>query len=142
MSTAQATLADRYGTSGRRAPRTPRRRRASVIAAAAGIGVLVVLAGWYAFSPSDSPVDPTTISYDVVDSTLTTAHVSVVPDADRTIECIVQATNEQEAIVGFREVTVAPDPAADDARPVELRLDIATTQLAASGHVDSCWFLD
>lgn len=141
MTTAQAAIAERYGSARPQGPRPPR-RRGFAIAAAAGIAVMVALAAWYSFAPRTTPTKPTTIGYEVVDSTLTTAHVSVVPDTERTVECIVQATNEQEAIVGFREVTIDPDPAADESRPVHLRLDIATTQLAASGHVDSCWFLD
>ncbi|GAA4395286.1 DUF4307 domain-containing protein [Brevibacterium sp. NPDC049920] len=141
MTTAHAAIAERYGSARPPAGRPPR-RRGFAIAAAAGIAVMIALAAWYSFAPRTTPTDPTTIGYEVVDSTRTIAHVSVVPDAERTIECIVQATNEQEAIVGFREVTVDPDPAADESRPAQLRLDIATTQLAASGHVDSCWFLD
>lgn len=140
MSTAQAAIADRYGTA-RARPARPRRRRLLLSGAIGGILLMVLIAAWYAFAPATSPTKPTTVSYEVIDSALTTAHISVVPDAQRSIECAVRATSEHEAVVGFREVEIAPDPAADDARPVHLRVDIATTQLAASGHVDSCWFV-
>jgi hypothetical protein len=139
MTTAQAALSDRYGSARRRAP--SQSRRWQILAAVIGILALSAIAAWYALAPSRTPVDPTTVSYDVVDSALTVTHMSVVPDSQRAIECAVQATNENEAVVGFREVTIAPDPAAHGAQPSHLRVEISTTQLAASGHVESCWFL-
>ncbi|GAA4285160.1 hypothetical protein GCM10022261_26910 [Brevibacterium daeguense] len=140
MTTAQASLSDRYGSARRRKPPESRRRR-QILAAVIGILAMSALAAWYALAPSRTPVNPTTVSYEIVDSTLTVTQMSVVPDSQRAIRCAVQATNENEAVVGFREVTIAPDPAADESQPSHLRVEISTTQLAASGHVESCWFL-
>ena len=128
---------DRYGRT--RRPKRGLSRRARIIAVIVVLIVIAVIAVW-AFRPPTTPTTPRTLDYSVVDSSATHVSVGIFPDKDRDVHCIVQATNEQEAIVGFTEVTVPADPNADPNSPRRLDLDLATTQLAASGHVDSCWF--
>ncbi|WP_051297937.1 DUF4307 domain-containing protein [Brevibacterium album] len=130
------------GTAGASASGRPRRRRTAAIATAAALAIGCAAIGWIAFSPADSPQGGKNLSYEVVDSTLTRATVSVVPDAQRDITCGIRAINEHDAVVGYVERDVPADPAADASDPVVLHAEIATTQLAASGHIDACWFAD
>ncbi|MDN5660885.1 DUF4307 domain-containing protein [Brevibacterium aurantiacum] len=128
---------DRYGR-----VREPKRRlgRTAKIIAAVIVAALIVAIAFVAFRPQTTPTTPRTLDYSVVDSALTQVTVAIFPDQDRDVHCIVQATNEYEAIVGFTEITVPADPAADPNSPRQMGIDLATTQVASSGHVDSCWF--
>ena len=144
--TATSDLSSRYGgRAPRERPNRPERRRMSrpalvgtVVALAAAVGV----AAWYGLAPNPTPDGTTTVSYDVVDSTLTRTTIAVYPDDSRDIVCAVRAVNAQEATVGFTEVNVPADPAADASTPVVVSTDISTTQRAASGHFESCWYAD
>lgn len=144
--TTAADLQSRYGG---RAPRiqherTPRGRltRPAVIGVVVGLIAASAAAAWYGFAPSATPEGTVTISYDVVDSTLTRTTVGVYPDDERDITCTVRAVNEHEAVVGFSEVTIPADPTTDGTEPQTVQVDISTTQLAASGHHETCWYAD
>ncbi|WP_231446712.1 DUF4307 domain-containing protein [Brevibacterium zhoupengii] len=128
---------DRYGR-----VREPKRRlgRTAKIIAAVIVTALIIAIAFVAFRPQTTPTTPRTLDYSVVDSALTQVTVAIFPDQDRDVHCIVQATNEYEAIVGFTEVRVPADPNADPNSPRQMDIDLATTQFASSGHVDSCWF--
>ncbi|PCC44631.1 hypothetical protein CIK65_01915 [Brevibacterium aurantiacum] len=128
---------DRYGR-----VREPKRRlgRTAKIIAAVIVAALIVAIAFVAFRPQTTPTTPRTLDYSVVDSALTQVTVAIFPDQDRDVHCIVQATNEYEAIVGFTEITVPADPTADPNSLRQMGIDLATTQVASSGHVDSCWF--
>lgn len=128
---------DRYGRT--RRPKRGLSRRSKIIAAVVLLAVVVVIAFW-SFRPQTEPTTPRTLDYSVVDSSSTQVTVGIFPDRTRDVHCIVQATNDNEAVVGFTEVTVPADPDADPNSPRQLHIDLATTQLAASGHADSCWF--
>lgn len=128
---------NRYGRT-----REPKRRlspRAMVLAGIVLVAVVVVIA-FAAFRPQSTPSTPRTLSYSVVDSSSTLVTVAIFPDRERDVHCSVQATNDFEAVVGFTEVTVPADPDADPNTPKALEVDLSTTQLASSGHVDTCWF--
>lgn len=128
---------DRYGRA--RKPKRNLSRRAKIIAVAVVVVAIAVIA-FVSFRPQTEPTTPRTLDYLVVDSSTTQVSVGIFPDQERDVHCTVQATNENEAVVGFTEVTVPADPNADPNSPKQIDLDLATTQLAASGHVDSCWF--
>jgi hypothetical protein len=128
---------DRYGRT--RKPKRGLSRRAKIIAVIVVLVAIAVIAVW-SFRPQTDPTTPQTLDYSVVDSSSTQVSVGIFPDKTRDVHCIVQATNENEAIVGFTEVTVPADANADPNSPKQIDIDLATTQLASSGHVDSCWF--
>ncbi|UVI37457.1 DUF4307 domain-containing protein [Brevibacterium spongiae] len=128
---------DRYGRT--RKPTRGLGRRARIVAAIVLVVAIAAIALW-AFRPQTNPTTPRTLNYSVVDSSATHVTVGIFPDRDRDVHCIVQATNKDEAIVGFTEVTVPAAPDNDPNSPKRLDVELATTQLAASGHVDSCWF--
>lgn len=128
---------DRYGRT--RKPKRELSRRAKIIAVIVLAVVVAVIAVW-AFRPQTNPTTPRTLDYSVVDDSSTHVSVGIFPDQERDVHCIVQATNEDEAVVGFTEVSVPADPSADPNSPKRIDVDLATTQLAASGHVASCWF--
>ena len=71
------------------------------IIAAVIVAALIVAIAFVAFCPQTTPTTPRTLDYSVVDSALTQVTVAIFPDQDRDVHCIVQATNEYEAIVGF-----------------------------------------
>ncbi|MDN6124118.1 MAG: DUF4307 domain-containing protein [Brevibacterium sp.] len=128
---------DRYGR-----VREPKRRlgKTATIIAVVIVSALVIAIAFVAFRPQTTPTTPKTLGYSVVDSSSTQVTVAIFPDQDRDVHCIVQATNEYEAIVGFTEVTLPADPTADPNSPTQLDIDLATTQFASSGHADACWF--
>lgn len=116
--------------------------RPAIIATVTALLAASGVAAWYGLSPSPTPDGTTTVSYDIVDSTLARTTIAVYPDETRDIICAVRAVNAQEASVGFTEVLIPADPAADRSTPTIVSTDIATTQLAASGHFESCWYAD
>lgn len=128
---------DRYGRT--RGPKRGLGRKAR-IAVIAVIILAVIVAAFVAFRPKTTPTTARTLDYSVIDSSSTHVTVGIFPDRSRDVHCIVQATNDHEAVVGFTEVMVAADPQANPNSPRQLDIDLATTQLASSGHVDSCWF--
>lgn len=128
---------NRYGRSRRPRRGLGRKARITVIA----IIILVVIAvAFVAFRPQTTPTTPRTLDYSVIDSSSTRVTVGIFPDRKRDVHCIVQATNKNEAVVGFTEVMVPADSQADPNSPRQLDIDLATTQIASSGHADSCWF--
>lgn len=133
-------LPQRYG---KKAPAGARRPAAVGRRTVWILGVLLALfvagVGWYAFAPSSTPTSPQTVSYDVVDSTLTTTTISYIRDPERLVVCGVQATNDMDGVVGYTTVTIPPDPVNTTSYVTEV-VDVRTTQLASSGHVDSCWY--
>ncbi len=133
----QPLQGDRYGR--RRGPQRRPGPGAVIVAGILLVG-LVALAAYMAFRPQTAPTTPKTLNYSVVDSSATLVNVAIFPDRERDVHCVVQATNEYDAVVGFTEVTVPADPEADPHSPRSLDVELATTQLASSGHVDSCWF--
>lgn len=141
MSTTVHRRQDRYGTKPPQ-PQSAAGKRLRTIGIVTGLGVLCIGAAFFAFRPSGSPVDPRTVSYDVLDSARTHVRATVVADVTRDIECALQATNAQEAVVGYDEVRVPADPGASTADPAVIDIELRTTQLASSGHVESCWFVD
>ncbi|WP_350271082.1 DUF4307 domain-containing protein [Brevibacterium sp. CBA3109] len=128
---------DRYGR-----VREPKRRlgKTAKIIAIVIVSALIIAIAFVAFRPQTNPTTPKTLGYSVVDSSLTQVTVAIFPDQDRDVHCIVQATNDYEAIVGFTEITLPADPTADPHSPRQMDIDLATTQLASSGHADACWF--
>ena len=128
---------DRYGRT--REPKRHLGKTAKIIAAVI-VSALIVAIAFVAFRPQTTPTTPKTLGYSVVDSSLTRVTVAIFPDQARDVHCIVQATNDFEAIVGFTEVSIPADPTADSNSPKQMNIDLATTQLASSGHADACWF--
>lgn len=116
--------------------------RRAVIGTVVGLAAASGVAAWYGLAPNPVPDGTATVSYDVVDSTLTRTTIAVYPDESRDIVCAVRAVSDQEATVGFTEIDIPADPAADASTPVVVSTDIITTQLAASGHFESCWYAD
>src|SRR5699024_8239466 len=108
---------DRYGR-----PRKPKRsvsRRATIIAAA-GVGVATAVNRVVPFRPQTEPTTPRPLDYLVVDTSTTQVSVGIFPDQERDVHCTVQATNENEAVVGFTEATVPADPDADPNSPRQI----------------------
>ena len=144
--TATADLSSRYG--GRPShvspPPSGRRRmsRPAIIATVVGLAAASGVAAWYGLAPNPTPDGTKDVGYEIVDSTPTRATSCVQPAASRDIVCAVRAVNAHDAVVGFTEIDIPADPAADSSTPQVVTTDIATTQLAASGHHESCWYAD
>ncbi|WP_180951903.1 DUF4307 domain-containing protein [Brevibacterium jeotgali] len=144
--TATADLSSRYGRrSSHASPQPSGRRRMSrpaIIATVVGLAAASGVAAWYGLAPGPTPDGTKDVSYEVVDSTLTRATIAVQPDDARDIVCAVRAVSVHDAVVGYTEIDVPADPAADSSTPHVVTTDITTTQLAASGHHESCWYAD
>lgn len=121
--------------------RSPLSGRAKALIALALIAA-AACAALIAFRPAAAPRGGQTVSYEVVDASLTRTTFSVVPDRTRPISCAVQATNDYDGVVGYIEVELPADPEADAAHPASRTVDIRTTQLAASGHLVRCAFVE
>ena len=144
--TATADLSSRYGgRSSHARPQPSGRRRMSrpaIIGTVIGLAAASGVAAWYGLAPSPTPDGTTDVSYEIVDSTLARATIAVQPDDTRGIVCAVRAVNAHDATVGFTEIDIPADPAADSSTPHVVTTDIATTQLASTGHHESCWYAD
>lgn len=129
-----ASLSDRYGM--RRPARFPWGKTIVITVFALG----VVFIGWLTLGGQDSSPVSKDLSFTVVDASVTKVSVSVLPDPDRTVHCAVQALNSEYGVVGYREISVPPDPDRDSGRPTVFHETVRTTQLAVNGGIDKCWF--
>lgn len=125
-------LDSRYG----RRPRTTRRPLV--------IGVIVVtlivaiaLVAWWAWDDSQQAPEPENIGYSVTDRYNATVTGAVTPDAERAQRCAVEIRNREQAVVGYTEVDVPPDPSGQLKR---ITVDLRTTQEANAGMFTGCWY--
>ncbi|WGW10660.1 DUF4307 domain-containing protein [Saxibacter everestensis] len=138
MSTPRPDALDsRYG----RTPKPPKGRK-RLIAAAAALLLAVGAVGWVAFGKEATEPTSKDISFELTDASETKVSFSVLPDKQREVRCSIQALNEQYAIVGYAEVTIQPDPSVTTSRPRVIDVDVRTQQLAVSGGVEKCRFVD
>ncbi|MCQ9368511.1 DUF4307 domain-containing protein [Brevibacterium sp. 91QC2O2] len=112
-----------------------------VVITAVLLVLLTAAVAWLSFCPKGSPQTATNVGYSVPDDSRTEVTIALVPDAHRTTRCGVQAKSVQEAVVGYREVDIAPDPQADKANPVHVTAHLRTTQKAVQGMLDRCWYV-
>lgn len=135
--TTSSTLAARYGT--------PKRRlshRAKVVLAVAVLVVVVAGLAVFGATRGNPPMDSKTIGYNVLDPTMTTVDFRVSKDRTATIQCAVETMNASHAVVGWKVVTIGPNPASagrNDGRTTAHRTKVRTTSKASSGRVDACW---
>lgn len=127
-----AELDVRYG-------RTPsRRRRAAVVAIAAGAGVLVTVAAWVIwvglFTPSAS-IDNQDVGYTHVDDSTLAITEQVSVDPGTRVTCSFEALDEKFAIVGWKVVELPPSTQRTTAYTEKVRI----SQPAVNGTVGSCW---
>ncbi|HQY34190.1 DUF4307 domain-containing protein [Actinotalea sp.] len=134
MSDASALPAGRYGPAAD--PRSGRRRTMVL----AGLGAaLVAVTVWVGLGVAAQPVTWKDVGFTLDGA----ASVEVVFDVVRidpgvAVRCRVQALDQQYAQVGIVTVDVAP---AQD-RVQRFAVEVATTQAATTGLVDSCWVLE
>ena len=84
------------------------------------------------------------VSYEVVDSTLSTVDVAVTKDPGATAQCVLKAMNSSYAVVGWNVITIGPNgtnAGADKGRTTTVRGEMRTDSLAVTGVVENCWIV-
>jgi hypothetical protein len=118
----------RYGRTQRRSGRV------RLVAAAAGVAVLVgLVAAVYAWSESGSVPKPTVSGYVVVSDALTTVDFTVSKQAGQRVSCRIVAQDQYTDVVGSVDVELAAEPAR-----VAAHVRVPTRDRAVIGVVDSC----
>lgn len=131
-SAAAAGLDVRYG-------RTPgRRRRAVVIAVAAGAAVLVTVVAWVVwvglFTPA-AAIDNQDVGYTHVDDSTLAITEQVSVDPGTPVTCTFEGVDEKFAIVGWKVVDLPPSTQ----RTTTYTETVRVSQPAVNGSVGSCW---
>ena len=139
---APGVLAQRYGTGHRavapRWRRGPSQRGWIVIAAAATL-VTAAFVVWIVWGGSQKPVFKD-VSFHVADAGHAYADFDLTKDPDQSVTCAVQALNEQYAVVGWNEVTIAHVAQSElNGRTSTHRVPVRTTNQATTAGVESCW---
>lgn len=85
------------------------------------------------------------LSYNVVDSTMTTVDLALTKAPDATAKCALKAMNESYAVVGWNVITVGPNGenvGSENGRTTTVRGELRTDALAVTGVVENCWIVD
>ncbi|MEV7647486.1 DUF4307 domain-containing protein [Arthrobacter sp. NPDC089319] len=130
------TVSNRYGT-----PRRSLSRRTKLALAGGGLGVAVVVAGFFALGQDGPQVESKDVGFAVADAGHMTVDFQVTKDPEATVQCAVQALSDNYAVVGWKVATIGPADATA-AGTTAHRVQLRTDSLAVSGGVDSCWAAD
>src|SRR5699024_2620161 len=118
----------RYGRVRRANPRSLRILAIALSAIALGLMIWIWLGFSYVQTTSQI------ISFNVVDSGLTTLHFEVTKTAEDTAECVLEALSTGFAQVGVKTLTIGPA----EYVTVTLFDEIKTSELATSAVIDYC----
>ncbi|NTW41838.1 MAG: DUF4307 domain-containing protein [Cellulomonadaceae bacterium] len=125
--------AGRYGP-----VRAPSRRRRAVVLVALLV-VAACVAVWLGWQQASVPVRWQDVGYTLDGASAVQIDFDVIrSDPSTAVRCRLRALNQQYAEVGVRMVDV---PGGDETT-LRLTADVATSEAAVTGLVDSCWVLD
>ncbi|MHA7177601.1 DUF4307 domain-containing protein [Arthrobacter sp. Sr24] len=133
------SLTNRYGTPKRK---VPKKTQKILIIVAMVLSVAWVL--WSVMGSNDG-VTQKDVSYNVVDSTLTTVDIAVTKNADATARCAMKAMDDSFAVVGWKVITIGPngkDVGSENGRTTTVRTELRTDSLAVTGVVEHCWIVE
>lgn len=133
------SLTNRYGTPKRK---VPKKTQKILIIVAMVLSVAWVL--WSVMGSNDG-VTQKDVSYNVVDSTLTTVDIAVTKNADATARCAMKAMDDSYAVVGWKVITIGPngkDVGSENGRTTTVRTELRTDSLAVTGVVEHCWIVE
>ena len=106
----------------------------AIALSAIALGLMI----WIGLGFSKAQASSQIISFNVVDSGLTTLHFEVTKPADETAECVLEALSTGFAQVGVKTVTIGPA----ETETVSLFEEIKTSELATTAVVDHCILVD
>ena len=112
--------------------------KALIVTAVAVSIVALGLMIWIGLGLTKPQATSRIISFNVVDSGLTTLHFEVSKPADRTAECVLEALSTGFVQVGVKTVTIGPA----DTESVPLFEEINTSEIATTAVVDHCVIVD
>lgn len=122
----------RYGRVRRANPRSL--RILAIALSAIALGLMV----WIGLGLTKAQASSQIISFNVVDSGLTTLHFEVTKPAEDTAECVLEALSTGFAQVGVKTVTIGPA----ETDTVTLFEEIKTSELATTAVIDHCTLVD
>lgn len=130
-------LRNRYGAPRRERRIGPRGWIGIVLAVTLLTAVFVV---WVVLARQSAPTFKN-IGFEVVSEARATADFELTKRPEDVVTCAVEALNQEYAVVGWSEVTVAsvPEDRLSDAGTSAHRAAVRTTNLATTAVVDSCW---
>ena len=131
MSTRTTTLDERYGRT------ASRRRRGRVRAAVLGGVVLIAAVAWGVWTGvggATTALDVQTLGITVVDDQTTEVQWLVSGRAGTKLVCAIEATDENDAVLGLVEVVVEPQGRTNRTGSTVIR----TVRRASNGLIDSC----
>ncbi len=137
-SSAATSLTNRYGTPKRRLPKRTQKILLVVAAVLSLSWVLWVTVG------GNTGVTQKLLSYNVIDSTMTTVDLAVTKAPAATAKCAIKAMNSTYAVVGWDVITIGPnsqDEGAENGRTTTVRGELRTDSLAVTGVVENCWIV-
>lgn len=138
-SPAHTSVVNRYGT--------PKRRLSKKVRNIWLIVAAVLSVSWVLWSVtgSNTGINNRLLSYNVVDSTMTTVELTVTKDPDATARCALKAMNSNYAVVGWNVITIDPnatDAGSENGRTTVVRGELRTDSPAVTGVVEDCWIVD
>lgn len=138
-SPAAPSLVNRYGTPKRGVPKRTQKILLIIAAVLSLSWVLWTVVG------GNAGVSQKILSYNVVDSTMTTVDLAITKDPAQTAQCALKAMNDTYAVVGWRVITIGPNGTEDgseNGRTTTVRGELRTDSLAVTGVVENCWIVN
>lgn len=137
-SPAATSVTNRYGT-----PKRALSKKAKILILAV---VAVLSLTWIVWATvgNAAVVSQKVLSYQVVDSTMSTVDLSVTKDPGATAKCALKAMNATFAVVGWNVITVGPNSTSvgsENGRTTTVRGEVRTDSLAVTGTIESCWLV-
>lgn len=106
----------------------------AIVVGAIALGLMI----WIGLGLSKAQATSRIISFNVVDSGLTTLHFEVSKPAASTAECVIEALSTGFVQVGVKTVTIGPA----ETEAVTLFEEIKTSEPATTAVVDQCILID
>ncbi|MFB9074474.1 DUF4307 domain-containing protein [Citricoccus parietis] len=136
------SLANRYGRPQRIRPSFAQRWGKWIAAAALALAVGVIV--WFTASANAQTLGWKDVGFTIESPTQASVRFQLTKDPEDTVQCAIQVLSEEKAVVGWRTVTIGPEPASEDSRPAGTPtyydVDLRTDALGVNGGVNACWF--
>ncbi|NUL44043.1 DUF4307 domain-containing protein [Cellulosimicrobium funkei] len=136
------SLANRYGRPQRIRPSFAQRWGKWIAAAALAVAVGVTV--WFTASAHAQTLGWKDVGFTIESPTQSSVRFEVTKDPEDTVQCAIQVLSEEKAVVGWRTVTLGPEPDSEESgvpdKSAYYDVDLRTDALGVNGGVNTCWF--
>lgn len=133
-------IANRYGAPKPGLSGSTKKRVALTVLAVAVIGIAI-----FSLLTGIRPITSKDVGFNIVGPASARVDFDVTKAPEATAQCAVQVLSENYAVVGWKVVTIGPNPTsagADGGRTTAHQVELRTESNGVSGGVNSCWIVE